>query len=194
VGTYVQEGGTLVITFGANANEDRVNRVLRLINYANGNDTPPSVVAIDYTFDDGTGPATGSITVAIEEANDPPDLEAVVPDIQFRPGSPAIVLSPSAVVSDVDSTTLAWAEVRIQNYQSAGGHVLAADTGSTGISADFDESTGILRLEGVRSVAAYQQVLRTVTYHSTSGDPDQGGTVPAIVIEWVVDDGAAAQV
>jgi hypothetical protein len=89
VGTYVQEGGTLTITFGANANEDRVNQVLRLINYANGNDTPASAVEIACTFDDGTGPATGSITVAIDEVNDAPDLEAVVPDIQFRPGSPA---------------------------------------------------------------------------------------------------------
>ena len=74
VGTLTNAGGTLDITFNANATQERVNTVLSSIGYANSSGTPPASTLIDWTFSDhntgaqGGGGAlgvTGSTTVNI---------------------------------------------------------------------------------------------------------------------------------
>ena len=81
VGTYTFTGGQLVVTFGANATQARVNTTMRHIVYWNSSDAPPASVQIDWTFNDsnagaqGTGgalTATGSTTVTITAVNDAP--------------------------------------------------------------------------------------------------------------------------
>src|SRR4051812_9786141 len=42
IGTYVQDGGTLTITFNDNATNDRVNTVLQALTYGNTSENPPS--------------------------------------------------------------------------------------------------------------------------------------------------------
>ena len=93
VGTFTQSGGTLTITFNANATNARTDEVLRQLTYSNSDDAPPASVQIAWTFSDGnsgaqgTGgalSANGSITVAITAVNDAPvitlqgDLDALV--------------------------------------------------------------------------------------------------------------------
>src|SRR3954469_14196716 len=114
VGTYTNSDGALVITFNADATGGRVNAVLEQIVYGYGGEAPPPTAKIDYAFDDGQSPvATGSITVTLVGENDPPSLDSVAPVAAYRPGSPGAVLSPSLVINDLDSTTLAGAVVRI---------------------------------------------------------------------------------
>ncbi|HYC48166.1 MAG TPA: hypothetical protein VED01_22055 [Burkholderiales bacterium] len=61
VGTVTANGGgTLLLTFGPNATQPRVNGVLQAIAYSNSSDTPPPSVTIDWTFSDGNTGAQGT--------------------------------------------------------------------------------------------------------------------------------------
>ncbi len=51
------------------------------------------------------------------------------------------------------------------------GDLLAVNTTGTGISASYDSVAGILTLNGVDSLAHYQQVLATLTYDNANGGP-----------------------
>jgi Big-like domain-containing protein/VCBS repeat protein len=187
VGSFANEGGTLVIVFNEQATGARVNAVLEQITYGNTSDAPPPSVLINYTFDNGEV-ATGSITVTITATNDAPTLDSVAPAATYQPGTPGAPLSPSVNVADVDGTTIASAEVRIIGVVA--GDVLSADVGATGITANYDSGTGILTLSNVATHAAYEQVLATVTYSSSNPDPASGGTTR--FIQWRVNDGGAA--
>ena len=52
--------------------------------------------------------------------------------------------------------------------------MLAADTAGTDISSSYDAGTGVLTLSGSDLLAHYQQVLATITYNNTIGDPGTG--------------------
>ncbi|MCP3955780.1 MAG: hypothetical protein GY697_26725, partial [Desulfobacterales bacterium] len=71
IGTVTtNSGGTLVLTFDANATSTLVDSTLQSIAYSNANGTPPASVQIDCTFDDGDPggalQATGNTTVYID--------------------------------------------------------------------------------------------------------------------------------
>jgi uncharacterized delta-60 repeat protein len=82
IGTVTtNSGGTLTLTFNANATNTLVNSAMQRIAYSNSSDTPPDKVAIVWTFSDGNSgsqgsgaPLTelGSVTVNITAVNDPP--------------------------------------------------------------------------------------------------------------------------
>ena len=82
IGTVTQNtGGTLILTFNANATNAFVDETLRSITYANSSDTPPTSVDIDWAFSDGnTGAqgsgsalvANGTSTINIAVSNDAP--------------------------------------------------------------------------------------------------------------------------
>jgi hypothetical protein len=154
VGTYTNADGILVITFNADATEARVNTVLKQLVYGYGGEAPPSDATIDYAFDDGQSPvATGSITVTLVGENDPPSLDSVAPVAAYRPGSTGAVLSPSVVITDLDSSTLAGAVVRIVDRPDDPSNsetttdtpddddVLSADPSGTGISVAYNPAT-----------------------------------------------------
>lgn len=82
-----------------------------------------------------------------------------------------IVNRTNLTLTDIDSTTLQLAKVRIKNLQDVGGEILAADTRGTNITANYDATTGTLTLTGEDTVDSYQKVLRTVTYHNTAPTP-----------------------
>ena len=81
------------------------------------------------------------------------------------------MLQPSwnlATVADTDDDNLEKAIVRISAGFATGEDVLAATVGSTGLSASYTASTGILEITGTGTKAQYQEVLRTVTYDNTN--------------------------
>jgi uncharacterized delta-60 repeat protein/uncharacterized repeat protein (TIGR02059 family) len=87
VGTFTNAGGTLTISFNANATQVRINSVLSSIGYANSSATPPASVQIGWTFIDGnTGSqgvgnnlqALGTSTVNIPDTTAPVFANATV--------------------------------------------------------------------------------------------------------------------
>ena len=60
IGTVTtNSGGTLVLTFNANATNTLVNQAMQQIAYRNGNVSPPLNVTINWTFEDGNSGAQG---------------------------------------------------------------------------------------------------------------------------------------
>jgi uncharacterized delta-60 repeat protein len=112
IGTVTQNsGGTLLLTFGANATEARVNEAMRDITYANSSDNPAASVQVDWLFSDGntgaqgsggTLAAIGSTTVNMTAVNDAP-VNTVPGAFSTHDASYAIA---GLAVSDPDATSL----------------------------------------------------------------------------------------
>jgi hypothetical protein len=219
IGTYTQPGdGSVSFTFNANATAADVDSVMRQLTYQNTSDNPPASAQIDFSFSDGNGQpggqaqgsgptpgvATGSITVAITQVDDPPQLINVAPTAAYAPGSAGAVLSPALGVFDPDATApspvqgihsgtvqiangLFAGDELFVNLPSSGGHFVTQDGVTTNISASY--AAGTLTLSGTDTVPDYQSVLDAVSYRSTAADPSNGGTDPNRTITWSVNDG-----
>lgn len=87
---------------------------------------------------------------------------------------PVSLLSAGLTLDNTVDGFLSGAVVTIQNMlDTVGSEFLNVDLGATGIQADYDATTGRLRLSGRHSVADYQQVLKTLTYDNLSETPDE---------------------
>ena len=101
---------------------------------------------------------------------DPADAGGLRPDvsIRFTEGDGPIRIAPAAAVTipdgrEPDALTLAL-------VPAAPGDLLTADPGDTGIAVDWDGET--LRLLGPAPAAAFQRVLRTVSFEAPGRNPD----------------------
>jgi VCBS repeat-containing protein len=219
IGTASQPGdGSFSITFNANATAADIDSVMRQITYQNASDNPPASAQIDFTLSDGNGQpdgqaqgsgptpgiGTGSITVAITQVDDPPQLVNVTPTAAYVIGGPGIVLSSALGLFDPDATApspitgihsgtvqiasgfFAGDELFV-NLATSGGHLVTPDAVTTNISASY--AAGTLTLSGTDTVQDYQAVLDAVSYRSTQADPSNGGTDPNRTITWSVNDG-----
>jgi hypothetical protein len=82
--------------------------------------------------------------------------------------------------------------VKITGGTFAGdGDVLAATTTSTSIAASYNSTTETLSLTGSDTLADYEQVLDSVTFHSTSANPTNSGADRTRTVTWTVDDGSS---
>ncbi len=82
---------------------------------------------------------------------------------------PATTVAPALTVSDPDSPLLAGATITIASGYETGDELRAPSI--NGISGTFNPATHSLVLTGSASVAAYQQVLRAVTFLSSNQNP-----------------------
>jgi hypothetical protein len=97
----------------------------------------------------------------------------------------ATVIAPALTLTDTDSPTMAGATVTITDF--AAGDLLGF-TNQGGIAGSFDPATGTLTLTGAATTAQYQAALRSVTYSTTSDNPQDGGDDRTIA--FTVNDGA----
>ncbi len=81
------------------------------------------------------------------------------------------IVSPAMTVKDYDTKKLVSATVAITNLYDVGLEMVGVDTGGTGITADFDEFSGVLSLTGSDTVANYEQVLSTLSYYNGAHVP-----------------------
>ena len=163
---------------------------------------------VAWTLNDGSGGLTSSTaTISITAVNDPPTVTAAASTSYTENGGP-VVLSPSTGVGDVDSPSIVDATVNITGFFAKASDFLAANTTGTNITANYVVVTDTpdpinhpddivvvsetLTLTGTDTFAHYQQVLDSVTFDSTSGNPTNYGSNPTRVITWVVDDGGGS--
>src|SRR5215210_1417893 len=124
-------------------------------------------------------------------ANQAPVLSGVAATAAYTESAAPVTLSPAVTVSDVDNAGLVSATVRITGGIFAGdGDVLAANVSGTLITASYNAANETLLLSGSDTLAHYQQVLRTVTFSSTSNNPTNAGGDTTRSIEWQVNDGS----
>ncbi len=123
-----------------------------------------------------------------------PPVVVTVPAALGTTGSP-VTVSPIVVITDLDSTELTSATVTITD--AAAGQVLGYGTLPTGIStAGFDAETASVTFTGTASLAAYRQLLSSVTFTSpdialtsivfTVTDSQDNSSVPVATIVTVL--------
>jgi Cadherin-like/Bacterial Ig domain len=168
--------------------------VLRTLVYANSSQNPTSTTrTVAVVVDDGLTTSTAALaTVAMVALPDAPvvDLNGVAGGVDFAANftegdGAVLIVDPNLTVIDVDTAQLTAATVTVTNPLDGTNEVLAVSAGG-GISASYDSGTGVLSLSGVASAAAYQSVLRSLTYNNTSANP----TTTARTVTVTATDGA----
>ena len=185
--------------------------VLATVAYSNLVHSPgrPSTTARQVSFVVQDDAATESLpaiaVVSFSAVNDAPfgDLNGMangtVYSTVFREEEGAVLLvSPEAVLYDVDNATLEYVTVRITDPQDGGQEQLdVSDVTSNYSTADsfitstliadtvYDPMTFTLLISGLLSVTDYQEVLRTLTYNNLADEP----TGSERVVEIIASDG-----
>lgn len=184
--------GSLILT--GTATLTNYQTVLRTVRYVNTSIAPNTDNrTVTFTVDDGTAIGSGSRGIQVVPVNSLPVITTTPGSLTYLEGSPATALDPGLTISDLDNTTLVSASVAITAGLRSGQDVLSVlpnpdnpdDLADLGLSADYDNATGILRLSGNAPLNDYQAILRRVAYRNTSQTPD---TTPRQVA-FLVDDG-----
>ncbi|WP_210492452.1 tandem-95 repeat protein [Patulibacter sp. SYSU D01012] len=191
-GTYDAATGTLTLT--GVATQAAYQAALRRVRYRNANTANPSAArrTVQLRVDDGAAASNVSTAIVtnvdVDPVNDAPTVAAGGGSPVFTEGGAPVVVDPGATVADVDDAQLVGATVTIGAGFDPSEDVLAyvADDGITGA---YQAGTGVLRLTGTASVAAYQAALRRVTYADADGDDPSGADR---TVTFVVDDGTDA--
>src|SRR5262249_56566040 len=120
-------------------------------------------------------------------------LSNIAASANFTEGGGAVTLSSAASVSDPDNVNLANATVAVTAGAFAGdGDILFANVAGTNITASYNAATELLTLTGSDTLAHYSQVLDSVTFNSSSGNPSNFGANPTRTVTWVVNDGSGS--
>ena len=160
--------------------------VLHTLTYANSNDKPASNSLISFTVYDTEGRKNDPLAythVTIVPSNDPPHLALSsanmdsVHTVTFIEKGANVILSPDAVVSDVDSDILTSLEVAITGNFVAGKDQLLFSP-STSPNINYDPQSGVLLVSDLASPAQYQELLRTISFSSTDNPPLDDGGLP----------------
>ncbi|WP_162938373.1 Ig-like domain-containing protein [Mycobacterium kyogaense] len=147
------------VTFTGAASVAAYQQLLQSITLTSGT----GIVTVSFTVIDDQGkasvPATSVVTVLGLPVAAPP-LVVVAPVAAGTAGS-AVTVSPVVVITDVDSTQLASATV------TASGGTIGYGTLPGGVTAT--PGTNSVTFAGAASVAAYQQLLQSITLTSSTG-------------------------
>src|SRR5581483_3620862 len=158
------------LTLSGSASVADYQTALRSVAFGSSSDDPTSLDSdttrtVSFTADDGALQSTaGTRDVAVIGVNDAPVVTTSSGSAAYTEGGAAAVVDPGVAVADADNANLAGASVSIGSPVTD--DALSADTSGTSISASYD--AGTLTLSGADTVAHYQQVLRTVTFSSSS--------------------------
>src|ERR1700722_13165940 len=128
-----------------------------------------------------------STTLTVVGINDPPTLTNLA-NATYTEEGPFKALSPSVTVADVDDLDLKDATVAIVGGPFANdGDVLAATTTNTSITASYNSTSETLILSGTDTLAHYQSVLASVTFHAGE-NPTNFESDQTRIVTWVAQD------
>jgi hypothetical protein len=139
---------------------------------------------LSWAINDGllsSAPQTETVTVV--GVNDPPTLTNVATTAHYTEEGAATTLSGAISVTDPDDLNLSGATVKITGGTFAGdGDVLAA-TAVGNVTVSYNSSTETLVLTGTDTLAHYQSVLDSVTFHAGE-NPTNYGSNTTRTITW----------
>ncbi|NGZ05237.1 MAG: DUF4347 domain-containing protein, partial [Magnetococcales bacterium] len=185
---------TSTLTLSGTASLAAYQEVLRQIVYGNTDDDPTSgspTRTLTWTItdanSDGVGAQTNTTTtssITLHPASDVPTLASMPASTTgYTEGGSWVQLASGVVLADPDDANLASARVWISSGLTSGD--MLAITAS-GITANYNGTTGVLTLTGSATKADYQAALRSVQFYSTSDDPT--ATTASRTISWQVTD------
>lgn len=189
-GATIGAGANGSSTLTLSGSQTQINAALATLSYQ-GNLDFNGVDSLTVLSTDSAGVPlsdTDNVAITINPINDLSIVLIDPADLNFTEQSP-IGIDINASLSDVDSTTLAGATIRISaNYES--GVDQLQFTNQNGITGSYNNGTGVLTLSGTASVANYQVAIRSLVFDNQSDNPATGTRT----IEWVVTDGTDSSV
>ena len=187
--------GVLTLT-GAGARADYAF-ALTQIRYSNSsNDPVAGDRLIEVVVNDGANNSNLAVAViSVTATNDAPVI-TVDPSAAYVENAAAVVLAPTAALSDVDDTELHGALVSITAGSFPGdGDILSVGgvTSNTvnGITFTWMPAQHALVFSGASSVANYQALLQQVQFQSSSDNPTDFDHSPQRTLTWAVTDSAS---
>ena len=184
-GSFDAVNGVLNLTGSATLAD--YETVLHSVTYHNTSDNPSTLDrTISFVVNDGNDTSNLLLrNIQFTAVNDAPVLSTIeiVPALYTENSTP-IGITGNLAVADVDDSNIESATISISSNFAAGEDVLAF-TDQPGITGSFDAVNGVLSLTGSATLADYETVLHSVTYHNTSDNPS---TLDRIV-SFVVNDG-----
>ena len=179
-----------VVTLTGSASLASYQTAIAAIRFNNTSDSPDTTDRlINVVVNDGNNNSnTATTTIHVVAKADAPvlDLDGSVAGTGYTAnftenGAAVAIGDMDAKITDVDSTTIKSATIRLLDAQSS--DVLAVGALPAGIKASlYDPATGTITISGTASLADYQTALRAITYNSTSDTP---GTTRSIGPIWV---------
>ena len=142
---------------------------------------PDRRVSIVCTDVNGLSSPPVNTTIQILEVNDAPIVDLDGPTISFkRPkskfteGTPLVLATPDATISDVDSVNLTKCTATLTGATTTGQEVLSVNNQGGLLSVSFDNVTNVLTFQSSATSAPlslFQNALRTLTYNYNSENP-----------------------
>jgi hypothetical protein len=177
---------TGILTFSGTASRSAYEAALHVVGFENISENPNALSkTIEVVVNDGglnSAPLTRTINVV--SVPDRPILSLSGGALTFKKGDPVLLVAPTLIVNDVDSTNLVGVMVRISSNFTAGEDFLRF-TNQSGITGNYNITRGILNFTGTASRSAYEAAIRKVGYENTSENP----TSLLKMIEIVANDG-----
>ncbi|MCV7055340.1 hypothetical protein [Mycolicibacterium gilvum] len=158
-----------VLTFDGDATVSQYQQLLRTVAFSTSTTALTSIRSILFTVSDSELNTSTPGTVAVAVVSLPvlatPVVVTSVANVTYTSGATETVLDPNLTLLDADSPNISRAVVSIVGG-AASGEVLAF-TPQSGISGTYD--AGVLTFEGTATLSAYQELLRSVTFSTSSG-------------------------
>ena len=172
ISTNRAQPGALITLTGLNFLNPPLTAVTFNFTPAQDRDTPARItyVVVDPEIN-SLNSAPSTITLQITAVNDAPTIALNATLASFIENGDKTTLASGLALTDVDSSTLSSATVRIVSGLEAGTDVLSISSLPTGLTSSWNASTGELTITGSASVSAYQSALRSLAYRSTSDNP-----------------------
>jgi VCBS repeat-containing protein len=189
--------GTGVLTLTGVATLDEYKGALQQVLYRNIGDNPATDDRlIEVVVNDGVNTSNvADAVIRVVAMNDAPVIQ-IDTVVTYLENAAPIALSPLAILTDADDTELNDVTVRITGGTISGDGDTLTVGGSTsgtinGITFLWDPIDHALVLTGASLVTNYQDLLRTVEYHSTSDNPTDFNANSTRTLEWSVSGGTA---
>ncbi|MDF1663297.1 MAG: IPT/TIG domain-containing protein, partial [Planctomycetota bacterium] len=157
-----------------------------------------TMVTIQAT-DNGSTPKSVTRTVIINVINNPPKLDlngsaagttTLVSTSVL--GGPISLVNPGATLTDADDTMMESATATIVGGPlDANMEILGVTTSNANLTVNYDGSTGVLTITGSETLAAYLQVLKTLTYDNAATNPNGATRTVSVSVNDGDDDGLA---
>ncbi|MBF0628470.1 MAG: cadherin domain-containing protein, partial [Magnetococcales bacterium] len=186
---------TGVLTLSGSASVGDYQTLLRSVTFQSSSDDVTSsgtlaTRSIGWRVTDanavGSGTQTSSVatsTFPVTAVNDAPVIAALA-TTTYTEGGAALPVADGLILSDADDTEISSATVTIRSGLTNGDSL--SFTGPYNILGAFQPDTGVLTLTGTASVAVYQDVLRSVTFASSSDYPT--AIAATRTLAWMVTD------
>ncbi|WP_460359381.1 hypothetical protein [Mycobacterium sp. ZZG] len=158
-----------VLTFVGGATVSEYQQILRSVKFSSESSALATIKSVSVQITDDQGRASIPGTVAVTVLSVPvlakPVVVTSLANVVYTAGNSGIQVDSGLLLLDADSATMSGAVVSIIGGASAGESL--SWTSQEGITGTYTD--GVLTFEGTASAAAYEQLLRSVTF-STTGD------------------------